>query len=88
MNRGQPISQTVIETIAEHEGTPCAELTPPLHYAVDLEALDSLAQSAGSDRDRLSVEFSYQGYTVRVRGDGEVTIGDSDPVAQAEREAA
>ena len=81
-------SLTVVETIAEREGVPAEELQPPLHDAVDADALDALVRSASRDRERLTIEFSYCGYTVRVTGDGEVSVLDPEPIDRSEKGAA
>ncbi|WP_265109660.1 HalOD1 output domain-containing protein [Halosolutus halophilus] len=88
MDRGQPLSLTVVERIAEHEGVSPENLQPPLHYAIDTEALDSLFRSSTPDAVSPTVEFPYRGYTVRVEGDGDVSILDPEPATCSEKEAA
>lgn len=67
-------STSVIEAIAVAEGIDPVALTPPLYAAIDPEALDAIVDSADCD---LSIEFSYQGYTIQVDGSGDVTIADA-----------
>ncbi|MFC4541066.1 HalOD1 output domain-containing protein [Halosolutus amylolyticus] len=88
MDRGQPLSLTVVERIAEHEGVSPEDLQPPLHYAVDTEALDALFRSSTAEEVSPTVEFPYQGYTVRVEGDGDVSILEPEPATRSEKEAA
>ena len=73
-------SLAVIERIAELEGTDPIELTPPLYTAVDPDALDSLFHSATADESNPGgrVSFSYCGYDVTVRSDGEVSVSETD----------
>ena len=85
MEGGHLPSLTVVETIAEREGVPAEELQPPLHDAVDADALDALVGSAS--RERLTIEFTYCGYTVRVTGDGEVSVLDPEPIDRSGKEA-
>lgn len=88
MERGQSTSLTVVERIAEQEGVSPENLQPPLHHAVDTEALDSLFRSSTPDVASLAVEFPYRGYTVRVEGDGDVSILDPEPTTRSEKEVA
>lgn len=79
LSRTKP-SLEVLERIAELEGTDPIELTPPLYAAVDPDALDSLFHSATADESNPSgrVSFSYCGYDVTVRSDGEVSVSEAD----------
>ena len=78
MSDGEPISLKVVEKVADREGTDPAALHPPLHTAIDTEALDALFQStSGTTRANGTVRFQYQGYTIRVDGSGEVQIGET-----------
>lgn len=76
----RPPSQAVIEAVAEAEGVPPDELTPPayepLHAVIDPEALDALfaARSEGTDRPRGTVSFRFCGYDVTVDRDGRVAL--------------
>ena len=68
-------SLSIIERIATLEETDPITL-PPLYDAIDPEALDSVVDSstASSSRSPATVRFSYCGYDVLVRRDGEITI--------------
>lgn len=56
-------SETVIVAVAARKGVDPAAL-PPLHDAIDQDALDRAVRSDGSVR----VSFEYAGYEVRVTG--------------------
>lgn len=58
-------SEAVIDVLAAVEATDPADL-PPLFHAVDPDALDSLAPSAGADEESLTVSFAYAGHDVTV----------------------
>ena len=66
---------TIVERIATLEGRDPVTL-PPLYDTIDPEALDSLVGSstAGDSRSPTTIRFTYCGYDVRVRGDGEIGI--------------
>ena len=68
-------SLSIIERIATLEETDPITL-PPLYDAIDPEALDSVVDSstASDSRSPATVRFSYCGYDVLVRRDGEITI--------------
>ncbi|QLK24757.1 hypothetical protein HYG81_11595 [Natrinema zhouii] len=76
MQNTQSISLKVVEKIAEREQVSPAELKPPLHYAIDTDALNSLYQSDTPERGPSKVEFTYNGYTVVVDSTGDVDIRD------------
>lgn len=79
-------SVTVIERVADREGTDPVRLDPPLHDVVDPDALDAFC--ADSDTTGC-VTFSYCGYTVTVGIDGTVDLeerasaGRTDPCPAA-----
>lgn len=68
----RPLSQRVVEAVADATGSSLLDLHPPLHHAVDLEALDDLLQPG----TRSHVEFSYDGHRVVVHSDGEIRVSD------------
>src|SRR6056297_652535 len=70
----QPVSLKIIEKIAKREGVQPEELKPPIHYAIDTDALDSLYQSSDSHKAPSKVEFRYSGYTVTVDRAGDVDV--------------
>ncbi|WP_162354462.1 HalOD1 output domain-containing protein [Natrialba swarupiae] len=74
MNREQPVSLAVVEAVADREGIPPEELEPPLHDAIQTDALDALFDPVDSDRLPASLEFTYNGYVVSVEGSGEVSL--------------
>jgi len=70
----QPVSLKIVEKIAKREGVQPEELKPPIHYAIDTDALDSLYQSSDSHKAPSKVEFRYSGYTVTVDRAGDVDV--------------
>ncbi|WP_235019785.1 HalOD1 output domain-containing protein [Natrialba sp. INN-245] len=74
MNREQPVSLAVVEAVAEREGIPAEKLEPPLHDAIQTDALDALFDPVDSDRLPASLEFTYNGYVVSVEGSGGVSL--------------
>ncbi|WP_076610938.1 HalOD1 output domain-containing protein [Natronorubrum thiooxidans] len=70
----QSLSLKIVEKIAKREGVQPEELKPPIHSAIDTDALDSLYQSSDSDRGPSKVEFRYKGYTVIVDRAGDVDV--------------
>lgn len=62
---GSSPSEAVIDVLAAIEATEAANL-PPLFYAVDPDALDSLVSSAEEHDDSLSVTFAYANHDVTV----------------------
>lgn len=75
---GQSVSTTVIETVAARENVNPIELNPSLYEVVDPDALDALFAPSRTGTARLGgrIEFSYCGYELVVRGDGNVTVTD------------
>jgi hypothetical protein len=68
------VSAAVVEAVAEAEGVSPMELQPPLHYSVDVDALDELfrpRRNAGDGNPVIS--FVYAGYVVTVR-EGEIIV--------------
>ncbi|WP_137288942.1 HalOD1 output domain-containing protein [Natronorubrum halophilum] len=80
MAQDQPITLDVAQRIAELEGVPLEELQPPLHTAIDTDALNSFFESSGSDRLQPAIEFTHMGYTIQIDPSGDVTVTDTDPV--------
>lgn len=62
----------VITAVAERKGIDPIDLTPPLHSAIDPDALEALF----SERDNgfVHVEFTYAGVGVTIEGEGNVEI--------------
>lgn len=73
----KPLSQRVIETVAEAESVDPTELTP-LFSVVDPDVLDTLfrpQRKAGEVPDATAeVRFSYHGYEVRATAAGRVSL--------------
>lgn len=85
----EPLSQAVIAAVAsvsdcrptKSDAVDSSDVLPPLHDAIDPDALDALfRRHGGADADgrtddrRGRVEFSYYGYRVTARSDGSVSV--------------
>ncbi|SER90942.1 HalOD1 output domain-containing protein [Natrinema salaciae] len=76
MKNAQPISLEIVAEIAEREDVPPTELQPPIHSAIDTDALDSLYRSSAPEKGPSTVTFVYNGYTVVVDRTGDVAVKD------------
>ena len=76
---GEPPSIAVVRSVAAIEGVEARELDP-LAHDVDTDALDALFEESRDSGPLPTLEFSYAGYRVVVRGDGHVTLRE-DPDA-------
>ena len=73
------VSESVVEVVAEAEETDPLELTPPLYEVIEPDALDQVFAATPTDERRKgTVTFSYNGYEVTVRGDGDVSVDERD----------
>lgn len=78
MSEGTSVSIKVSDEVADREEIDPAELQPPLHTAVDTEALNDLFRPTPSTPRTIgTVEFQYRGYKIQVDGSGEVQIGET-----------
>ncbi|WP_137286838.1 HalOD1 output domain-containing protein [Halorussus salinisoli] len=79
----QNVSTTIVAAVADAEGISPTEVNPPLHSAIDPEALNDLFGSPWSASESgPRVSFTYSGYDVTVSGDGNVVVrraSDSEP---------
>lgn len=77
---GHEVCEVVVEAIADAEGTPPADVGPPLATVIDPDSLDRLVASmARSSVGRTgAVTFPYAGYEVTVHGDREVSVTTAD----------
>lgn len=75
---GGSVTVKIVEEVAERKGVDPVELTPPLHAAIDSEALESLFSDSisGANREGIRVTFTYCGYNILVDEEGEVEIRD------------
>lgn len=64
-----PLSIQVIQAVADHKGIDPLELSTPLFYSIDPEALDSLFQDTTGH-----LTFEYDGYTVTVDSSGSTNL--------------
>ncbi|RQG93288.1 hypothetical protein EA462_01295 [Natrarchaeobius halalkaliphilus] len=65
------VSQTVVEAIAEAEGTDPLELTPPLYEVIDPDALENLftdGKTVGK------IIFNYNNFEVCVFSDDSISV--------------
>lgn len=69
-----PVSEAVVEAIAEADDVAPTALSPPLYWAIDPDALDSLFQPAAPGSTDGKVEFTYRGYAITVRDNGEIDV--------------
>jgi hypothetical protein len=74
------LTTTVVEKVADRESVEPTELSPPLYEVIDPDAVNAIF--ADSDTGRSSgegrIEFSYCGYQVVVRSDGQVSVRKPD----------
>lgn len=73
-------SVAVVETVADETASDPRQ-GPPLHAAVDTEALNELLTKSNGNRETMRVSFEYDDYEVTVSGDGTVTL---DPLELTE----
>ncbi len=73
-NRTESATLTVLEAVADSLGVDVADLDQPLYTAIDPEALDRLLEH-GED---VAITFEYEGQTVAVSGDGDVSVAAVD----------
>ena len=81
MADGESIHLAIVREVAAFEGVHPVELTPPLHEAVDTDALDALVRSSCD----VSIEFVYGGYGVLVEGPGRVTVRERTAAADGDQ---
>lgn len=71
VSRGSSICQTIVESVAEAEGTDPIELTPPLYEVIDPDSLERLFDDK---RSLGKIVFNYNSYQVSVFPDGYVSV--------------
>jgi|GEM_PF-1711219 len=72
--RDKPVTEAIVETVAEIKGVGPLDLAP-LYDVIDSDALNDFCRGKWSQPPQsLSVEFRYEGCTVIVGADGEVTV--------------
>ncbi len=74
MHTTESLSLTIVEEIADREGVQPEEVSPPIHYVIDTDALDSLYRADDAERSPSRVEFVYKGYRVTVDSTGDVDL--------------
>ncbi|MDQ2051818.1 HalOD1 output domain-containing protein [Natronolimnohabitans sp. A-GB9] len=81
---GERASEAVITAVADLTGISPIELEP-LYDVVDPDALDSLVAHArrADGADTHELQFSYEGYDVDVRTDGQVRVREPSTPASA-----
>ena len=90
MDAGESVSVSVVRAVAAREDVQPVQLTPPLHDAVDTDALDALFRSVDPDdaNSDVRVEFPYRGYTVLVENPGQVVVTDRATTAESDHRPA
>lgn len=73
----EAVSQQVIEAVADAKGVDPLDL-PPLYDSIDPDALDALFSHADSSSSITELSLQIAGCEVLVRGNGEVTITDTE----------
>lgn len=69
------LSVRILDAIAEEEGISPLAFETPLFEVIDPDALDALFLHEGTD---VTVEFTYRGYGVTVRGTDRVELTTHD----------
>lgn len=70
-----PVSESVIEAVADEKDVDPMELTTPLYSVIDPDALDRVVDSTPSqDPMDVHVTFTYSDCEVTVYGDGHVSV--------------
>jgi hypothetical protein len=72
-DRREPVSYTVQVALSDVVECEPTELDPLADY-VDPDALEAFFSGQEGDRSARSVTFEYDGYTVRIEGDGQVLV--------------
>lgn len=67
------MTMEIVRAVAAEKGADPLELTPPLHTAIDTEALNSLFKRTPEEVSG-RVTFEYNGYTIQVTPDGTVDV--------------
>ncbi|MGM0606308.1 MAG: HalOD1 output domain-containing protein [Halobacteriota archaeon] len=77
MNHEQSTSETVVQTVAAHEGIDPVQIDTALQAVIDTDALDALFESTTDRRtESVTVEFAYRGHTIAVDAAGRVDVID------------
>lgn len=63
-------SSKIVNEVAQAKGVDMLALEP-LYHTLDVDALDDLLRTAKSE---IEVTFEYEGYNVRIRGDGQLRL--------------
>lgn len=80
MDSGEAVVQEIVERVATQEGVDPISLDPPLHAAVDTDALSTLFAKGEHHGDTtLTVQFTYHGYRVTVDGPENIRVADPVP---------
>ncbi|WP_255194269.1 HalOD1 output domain-containing protein [Natronobeatus ordinarius] len=90
MDAGESVSVSVVRAVAAREDVQPVQLTPPLHDAVDTDALDALFRSIDPEdsESNVRVEFSYRGYTILVEGPSQIVVTDRATTAESDHRPA
>lgn len=70
-----PVSEAVIEAIADADDVSPTAMSPPLYRAIDPDALDALFRPSDPGSSTTGqLEFTYRGYAVTVHDDGRIDV--------------
>lgn len=82
MTEGERVSVVIAQELAAVEGVDPIEMEP-LYEVIDTDALDALFREPNTQN--LTVEFGYEGKTVRVEGPDRVEILSEDQRAESSK---
>ena len=70
----ESITERVVDKLAEHNDVDPTALEPPLHDAIDTDALNALFATTKRGPRSGRVSFTYRGRTVTVEADDSVSV--------------
>lgn len=79
------MSMEIVRAVAAQKGVDPMELTPPLHAAIDPEALDRLFKRTPEGEVNGRVTFEYDGHTIQVTSDGAVDVEPNEATKEHSR---
>jgi hypothetical protein len=80
MDSGEAVLREIVERVATREGVDPVSLDPPLHTAVDTDALSALFAERERRADTtITVQFTYLGYRVTIDGPESIRVTEPAP---------
>ena len=72
------VTHAVVEAVADAEGIPTSNVSPPLASVIDPDALETIVASLDdrSGDTRGNITFTYHNYRITVDGDGSVALSE------------